>query len=81
VAGTELTHGQERMRARFEAMIGLAAPFLDLVLAVGERVSKIADPEDADFYPVRRGAEGSFLGNVSGRGDRGRSIGGRPHVS
>jgi hypothetical protein len=79
--GTELTQAQQRRVGRFEAVIGLAAPVLDLVLTVGERVSRIADPEDTDFYPVRRGAEGSFLGTASGRGDRGRSIGGRPHVS
>jgi hypothetical protein len=41
------------MRERFEAVIGLAAPFLDLVLAVGDRISRVAEPEDHEYYPVR----------------------------
>ena len=36
-------------------MIGLAAPFLDIVLAVGDRISRIAEPEDYEYYPVRTG--------------------------
>ena len=36
-------------------MIGLAAPFLDLVLAVGDRISRLAEPEDYEYYPVRAG--------------------------
>jgi hypothetical protein len=31
----------------------VAAPFLDLVLAVGERISRAAEPEDYEYYPVR----------------------------
>ena len=50
---TELTPGQQRTRERVEALIGLAAPALDLVLAVGERISRIAEPEDYEYYPVR----------------------------
>jgi hypothetical protein len=37
-------------------VIGLAAPFLDLVLAVGDRISRLAEPEDYEYYPVRTGA-------------------------
>ena len=29
------------------------APALDLVLAVGERVSRIVEPEDVEYYPPR----------------------------
>ena len=29
------------------------APMLDVVLAVGERVSKVVEPEDSDYYPPR----------------------------
>ncbi len=36
-------------------MIGLAAPLLDVVLAVGDRISRIAEPEDYEYYPVRTG--------------------------
>jgi hypothetical protein len=49
----ELTPAQQRTRERFEALIGLAAPFLDLLLAVGDRISRVAEPEDHEYYPVR----------------------------
>jgi hypothetical protein len=48
-----LTPPQRRNRERVETLIGFAAPFLDLVLAVGERVSRIAEPQDYEYYPVR----------------------------
>ncbi len=50
---TELTSSQERTRDRFETLIGLMAPGLSLVLAVGDRVSRVVQPEDFDYYPVR----------------------------
>lgn len=34
--------------------IALSAPLLDLLLAVGERVSRIAEPVDYEYYPVHR---------------------------
>jgi hypothetical protein len=46
------TPQQLRTRARFEALIGLGAPILDLVLAAGERVSRIVGRED-DYIPIR----------------------------
>ena len=49
----QLTPGQLRMRQRFEGLIRLAAPGLDLVLAVGERLSKVVEPEDVEYYPPR----------------------------
>ena len=48
-----LTPGQLRTRQRVEGLIRLAAPALDLMLAVGERVSRIVEPEDVEFYPPR----------------------------
>lgn len=48
-----LSPAQERTRQRVETMIGFAAPVLDLVLAVGERISRLAEPEDYEYYPVR----------------------------
>jgi hypothetical protein len=48
-----LTPSQLRTRERFEQLIGAAAPFLDLVLAVGDRISRAAEPEDYEYYPVR----------------------------
>lgn len=41
------------VRHRFEQAIGAAAPVLDLVLAIGERISRIAEPVDYEYYPVR----------------------------
>ena len=38
-----------------ETVIGIAAPFLDLVLAAGDRISRIAEPNDYEYYPVRAG--------------------------
>lgn len=68
--GTELTRSQQQVRDGFERLIGLAAPVLDLVLAVGERISRIAEPEDPGYYPVRQGGE-SFLEDYEPLGSRG----------
>ena len=43
-------------RERIEGLIALAAPFLDLVLSVGERVSRTLGPED-EYYPIRSAGE------------------------
>jgi type IV secretory pathway ATPase VirB11/archaellum biosynthesis ATPase len=48
-----LTPDQLRTRQRIEGVIRLAAPALDLVLAVGERISKVVAPEDVEYYPPR----------------------------
>jgi hypothetical protein len=48
-----LTPDQLRMRQRVEGLIRLAAPALDLVLAVGDRVSRVVEPEDVEYYPPR----------------------------
>jgi len=50
-----LTPSQRRTRERVETVIAVAAPFLDLVLAAGDRISRIAEPEDYEYYPVRAG--------------------------
>ncbi len=49
----QLTPDQLRTRQRVESLIRLAAPALDFVLAVGERVSRIVEPEDVEYYPPR----------------------------
>jgi hypothetical protein len=54
-----LTPDQRRTRQRFEGLIRLMAPALDVVLAVGERVSRIVEPEDVEFYPPRVSRESS----------------------
>jgi hypothetical protein len=48
-----LTPDQLRTRGRVESVIRLAAPALDLVLAVGDRVSRLVEREDHEYYPPR----------------------------
>ena len=48
-----LTPEQRRTRDRVERLIRLMAPGLSLVLAAGDRISRIVQPEDFDYYPVR----------------------------
>lgn len=48
-----LTPSQFRTRQRIEGLIRLVSPAFDLVLAVGERVSRIVEPEDVEYYPPR----------------------------
>jgi hypothetical protein len=48
-----LTPDQRKTRERVETLIGLAAPALNLMLAFGDRLSRIVEPEDSEYYPVR----------------------------
>lgn len=48
-----LTPAQRRTRARIETAIRLAAPGLNLVLAVGDRLSRLIEPDDHEYYPPR----------------------------
>lgn len=48
-----LTPDQLRTRRRVETVIRLMAPVLDLVLAAGERVSRIVERDDPEYYPPR----------------------------
>jgi hypothetical protein len=48
-----LTPDQQRTRERVESLIRLMAPGLNLVLAAGDRLSRIVQPEDAEYYPIR----------------------------
>jgi len=48
-----LTSEQRRTRARIESLIRLASPGLSLVLAVGDRLSRLVEPEDHGYYPPR----------------------------
>jgi hypothetical protein len=58
---SQLTPGQQRLREQFEGLIAAAAPFLDLVLGVGDRISRAVEPEDHEYYPVRSGPDASLL--------------------
>jgi hypothetical protein len=40
-------------RRRIEAVLAVAAPALDLVLAAGERISRAVEREDLDWTPPR----------------------------
>ena len=48
-----LTPDQRRRREQVEGLIRLAAPALNLVLAAGERLSRLVEPEDVEYYPPR----------------------------
>jgi hypothetical protein len=62
------TPQQIRLRERFEALIGLTAPVLDLVLAAGDRLSRVAGPED-EYYPIRPPGEAFELSPVARESD------------
>jgi hypothetical protein len=70
-----LTPEQRRRRETIEGMIRLAEPALNLILAAGERLSRMAEREDQDYYPPQRGhlppPPGS--GDATGPGVRGSS--------
>jgi hypothetical protein len=51
----QLTPDELRTRQRVESLIRLMAPALDLVLAAGDRISRLVEPEDSDYYPPRAG--------------------------
>lgn len=57
---------------RVEALIGAAAPFLDLLLLVGDRVSRIAGRNDIDPEPPRRLDDAERRAAITARAQRGR---------
>jgi hypothetical protein len=62
------TPQQRIRRERVERVIGFAAPVFDLVLAAGDRVSRIVGRDD-DYIPIRAPGEAFELG--SGRREDG----------
>lgn len=50
-----LTAAERRRRTRIETVIRIAEPGLNLVLAAGERLARLVQPGDDDYYPPRRG--------------------------
>ncbi|MEA2419777.1 MAG: hypothetical protein QOE60_1983, partial [Thermoleophilaceae bacterium] len=52
---TALTPSQLRTRRRVESVVRLMAPALDVVLAVGDRVSRLVERDDPEYYPPRVG--------------------------
>jgi hypothetical protein len=47
------TREQLRIRRRVEGLIRLMAPALDVMLAVGDRVSRVVGRDDIEYYPPR----------------------------
>jgi hypothetical protein len=52
-----ITPAQRLWQRRFVSVIGLAAPALDLLLTVGDRASRVLQPGESDYYPIRPAAE------------------------
>ena len=50
-----LTPEQLRTRDRVESLIRLMTPGLNLVLAAGDRLSRLVEPVDHEYYPPRQG--------------------------
>jgi hypothetical protein len=48
------------LKGRIETGIAIAAPLLDLVLAVGDRVSGVLGVEDPDHVPARVERDGDY---------------------
>jgi hypothetical protein len=56
-----------------ESVIRLMAPALDVVLAVGDRMSRIVERDDPEYYPPRVGRSAEDALRAAGdpsRGDR-----------
>jgi hypothetical protein len=61
----KLTADQIRTRDRVESLIRLVAPGLNLMLAAGERLSRIVEPDDPEYYPARvEGVDRSATGGA-----------------
>ena len=56
------TPAQERRRGHLETALRLGAPFLDLLLAAGDRLSRFVAPEGEDYYAIRPPGERIELG-------------------
>ena len=61
-----MTPQQRVWRDRFETLIGLMAPALDLMLNAGDRVSRALAGEDGDYYPIRPASEAVELDEAKG---------------
>jgi hypothetical protein len=57
-------------RRRIEALLRLAAPALDLLLAAGERVSRVAGRDQVDPEPSRRSLRAEARTPLGGGPDR-----------
>lgn len=69
-----LTPAQIAMQRRFDRAIGLAAPLLDAVLGVGDRISRVVERTDHEYYPIRPGERVALPGEPSYDADRDAAI-------
>ena len=61
----KLTADQMRRRDRVESLIRVVAPGLNLLLAAGERLSRVVEPDDPEYYPARvEGVDRSATGGT-----------------
>jgi hypothetical protein len=60
------------LRRRIETAIRIASPLLDLVIAVGDRVSRVIDRGDPQLPPVRMAPQGESA--PRGLRARGRAV-------
>ena len=65
-----ITPEQRRRRDQVEAVIRFIAPALNLMLAAGDRLSRIVGPEDDEYYPVRSGRIDPQIGAPPERTER-----------
>jgi hypothetical protein len=65
-----ITPEQRRRRDQVETVIRLMAPGLNLMLAAGERLSRLVSPEDDEYYPVRSGSVDPGIGQRSESANR-----------
>lgn len=65
----QLTPDQRRTRERIESLIRLAAPGLNLMLAAGERLSRIVEPDDPEYYPPRTASDAPLPPRTTGQGE------------
>jgi len=52
-----LTPDQLRRREQIETVLRIAAPALNLVLAAGDRISRLVERDDVEYYPPRMTSE------------------------
>jgi hypothetical protein len=69
-AVAQRTPGQLAMQRRLESLIRVAAPALDVVLFVGDRISRVAGRNQIDPEPPRRIANRETRPTLAGPPDR-----------
>jgi hypothetical protein len=66
------TPQQQRRSDQVEALLRVASPFLNLVLAAGERLSRLVSPGDDGHYSIPPAGERLELDPTRGTSERAR---------